>query len=370
MRRVGYDIRPALFDYAGVGRYVRELAVALTRIESAPFLEMFAPSWRGGQKIPKGLEANRYKIHRGFLPGRVMDKLHHIPGLDAGRFPAKVDVFHWTDFAWPRVRSAATVMTLHDAGFAVDPSFHGWKTSNLLDRVRRMLAIADLVIVPSEPCRKDAELLGVEPDKVRVIPHGVSPLFRRPEAPKEPNNKFLLSVGTLEPRKNYSRTLKAMEVAWANGVEENWVIVGGRGSESQDFLNRCSSSQWAEKIQLIPQANDEELCLMYQQATALVHSSLHEGFGLPVLEAMACGTAVVVGDGTAASWVAGEAGLRVDPHEVDSIAEGIERIATEDWWRNQASAVLGIRAADFTWETTAQATAEAYEEAIEIRQSR
>ena len=365
MRRVGYDIRPALFNYAGIGRYVRELAVALTKLEEGPFLEMFAPSWRAGRKIPEGLQADRHQIHRGFLPGRIMDKIHHLPGMDAGRFPAKVDLFHWTDYAWPRVRTAATIMTLHDAGFAVDPNFHGWKTSSLLDRVRRMLARADLVIVPSDPCQKDAELLGVEPEKVRVIPHGVSPRFQLPNEPSIEENSFLLSVGTLEPRKNYARTLKAMETAWKNGVEEDWIIIGGRGGESRDFLDRCSASPWSSKIRIVPQADDEELRRMYQHTTALIHSSLHEGFGLPVLEAMACGAAVVVGDGTAAAWVAGEAGLRVDPHEVDSIAEGIERITSEHWWRNHASAVLRLRSREFTWEATAKATAKAYDEAVE-----
>jgi len=125
VRRVGYDIRPALFNYAGIGRYVRELAVALTKLEEGPFLEMFAPSWRAGRKIPEGLQADRHQIHRGFLPGRIMDKIHHLPGMDAGRFPAKVDLFHWTDYAWPRVRTAATIMTLHDAGFAVDHAGQG-----------------------------------------------------------------------------------------------------------------------------------------------------------------------------------------------------------------------------------------------------
>ena len=174
IRKVGFDIRPALFNFAGIGRYVRELGVALTQLEDGPFMEMFAPSWRGGRSVPKELVAGRHHMNRGFLPGRVMSQLHKLPKMDAGRFPAKVDVFHWTDFSCPTVRSCATVMTLHDAAFAVNPTFHGWETSNLLDRVRHMLNKAEIVIVPSQPSCNDAELMGVEPDQVRVIPHGVA----------------------------------------------------------------------------------------------------------------------------------------------------------------------------------------------------
>ncbi|MCX8230054.1 MAG: glycosyltransferase family 1 protein [Planctomycetota bacterium] len=363
--KVGFDIRPALFDFAGIGRYVRELAVALTELEEGgPFMELFAPSWRGGRRTPVKLKTGRYRMNRGFLPGRIMNHLHRIPGLDAGRFPAKVDVFHWTDFTFPTVRSCATVMTLHDAAFAVDPTFHGWETSNLLDRVRNMLNQADIVIVPSKPSHDDAELLGVEPHQVRVIPHGVSPHFQRPE--ETPLKDYLLSVGTMEPRKNYMRTLQAMEIAWDKDLAPNWVIIGGEGWDHKDFLRKMASSRHKDRIQWIPRATDEELLRYYQGALALIHASLHEGFGLPVLEAMACGTAVVVSDQTSAAWVAGDAGMRVNPREIDSIAEGIERICSENWWRNHAANVLHRRAQDFTWKQTAIKTAEAYADAQEI----
>ncbi len=371
MLHVGYDIRPALFDYAGVGRYVRELAVALTNLpdDEGPFLEMFASSWRGGRKIPPGLRKDRCRMHRGPLPGRVMELLNRVPGLDAGRVPAKVDVFHWTDYTYPAVRTAARVMTLHDAAFVMDPQFHGWDTAKLLMRVRHAIAQADRVIVPSEPSRTDAELLGVHDDQVVVVPHGVSPFFK-PGPGRLGDGDYLLTVGTLEPRKNYLRTLLAMEKLWARDAAPDWVIIGRRGWDYEGFLERMEGSKYRSRIRWIEHLSDTELLRHYQGALAFLFPSLHEGFGLAVLEAMACGVAPVVGEGTAPAWVAGDSAMLVVPKDVDSIAEGVERIVHEHAWRRQAAAVALRRARTFTWERTARETHAVYHQAVERHRAR
>jgi glycosyltransferase involved in cell wall biosynthesis len=365
MLKVGFDIRPALFDYAGIGRYVREVGVALTQLDDGPFLDMYASSWRGGRKVPSRLNSEHHKIHRGMFPGRAMRWISKLPRMDAGSHPAKVDVFHWTDFTFPTVRSCATVMTMHDAAFAVDPTFHGWETSRLLDRVRRHMRQADVVIVPTAPTLHDAELLGLNPKQVQVVPHGVSPFFSPPDK-KEEKRDYLLTVSTIEPRKNYTRILQAMETCWDRDAAPDWIILGRPGWEHEDFLAQMDASRHSNRITWIPHAESERRLLeLYQGALALVHPSLHEGFGLPVLEAMACGTPVVVGEGTSPAWVAGNAAMLVDPREVDSIAEGIERIVAEDWWRKHAAAVLLRRSKEFTWKRAATLTHQAYQQAVE-----
>jgi len=365
MLKVGFDIRPALFDYAGIGRYVREVGVALTQLEEGPYLHMFASSWRGGRQVPSKLNPEQHRLHRGFLPGRAMRWINQLPGLDAGRHPAKVDVFHWTDFTFPTVRSCATVMTMHDAAFAVDPTFHGWDSSRLLHRVRRHMAQANIVLVPSAPTLHDAELLGLDPDKVRVTPHGVSSFFQ-PPADKHAKRDYLLTVSTIEPRKNYPRILRAFESCWDRDAAPDWVILGRPGWEYQEFLDAMERSRHRKRIRWISKAESEEkLRELYQGALALIHPSLNEGFGLPVLEAMACGTPVVVGQGTSPAWVAGDAGMLVDPRSTGSIADGIQRIVEEDWWRKHAAAVLLRRSREFTWQNAAQKTALAYADAVE-----
>jgi glycosyltransferase involved in cell wall biosynthesis len=365
MLTVGFDISPALFNYAGIGRYVRELGTALTKLPEGegPFLEMFAPSWRGGRQIPPGLNAMRHKMNRGFLPGRVMEQLNKLPGLDASRFPAKVDLFHWTDYSYPFVRNCAKVMTLHDAAFVADPQFHGWDTSVLLDRVRHALHAADRIIVVSEPSRHDAELLGAHSEKVIVVPHGVSPYFR-PAERELAESGYLLTVGTLEPRKNYMRILRALEILWDKDAAPDWIIIGRIGWDHEKFLAAIASSRHHKRIRLVPNITDTELLRYYQGAMALVFPSLHEGFGLVVLEAMACGTPSVIGNYTAPAWVAGHSGLRVDPKDIDSIADGIGRMVSEKDWRRQAGAVARQRACGFTWGNSAAQTMQVYESAM------
>lgn len=365
MLNIGYDIRPALFDYAGIGRYVRELAVAITQLpeEESVYLEMFATSWRRGRKTPPGLAQNRYKIRSSCLPGRIMDYVHRIPGLDAGKIPAKVDAFHYTDYNYPTVKNAGRLLTLHDASFVADPEFHGWNTSILLDRVRRNIQHAHEILVLSEPGIRDAEMLGARRDNIHVVPHGVSPFFKPPDNEKE--DDYVLTVGTLEPRKNYRRILKALEYCWERDLAPNWVIIGRRGWGYKKFLSEVQNSKYLNRIKWIENLSDTELLRYYQNARALLFPSLNEGFGLVVLESMACGTPAIIADETAPSWVAGNSGLRVNPIDIDSIAAGIERIVSEDAWRKQASAVAVQRAQKFTWEATAKETVKAYHRVAE-----
>ncbi|MCH2112275.1 MAG: glycosyltransferase family 4 protein [Planctomycetes bacterium] len=362
--KVGIDIRPALFGNAGIARYARELCSCFTEMEDGPFLELYAPTWRGGSVKTTQFKAGRFKMHRGLLPARGMDVLHKIPGFDAGRYPAKVDVFHWSDYVYPQVTSAASVMTLHDAAFAVDPTFHGWNTATLLDRVRNAINQSNIILAVSEPGAQDAELMGADPEDVRIVPNGVNPMFQPSEEELEESG-YILTVGTIEPRKNYLRILRALERLWDQDAAPDWIFVGKAGWDYNEFLSQVEASKHKNRIRWIQDASDGELLRLYQGCHALVYPSLHEGFGLPVLEAMACRKPVLVGDNTAPSWVAGPGGMRVQPTSVDSIQEGIERILTEKEWTSQAAAVLHRRAQEFTWEKSAQKTLDAYQEAIE-----
>ncbi len=354
--RVGYDLRPALFSYAGIGRYVRELASALTQLpdDAGPHLEFFASAWQPGGAMPPALRAERWSMRRSAAPWRA---------------PAGCDVFHWTDYLYPRVRGAATVMTLHDAAFVMDPKFHGWDSAKLLSRVRRAVNESDRVIVPSQPARDDAELLGVREDQLVVVPHGVAPYFRPADGPL-PQSGYLLTVGTLEPRKNYMRVLLALERAWARDAAPDWLLVAQRGWDYEDFLARMEASKYRRRIRWVEAMPDTELLRAYQGALAFLFPSMHEGFGLAVLEAMACGVPPVVSVKTAPAWVAGPSGMLVFPKDVDSIAEGIERIVSESAWRRQAAAVALSRARSFSWERCARETFQVYRDAMRALDAR
>lgn len=348
--RVGYDVRPALFNYAGIGRYVRELAVALSQQPEGegPHLELFSNAWRPGGSLPPGMAEGRYSQRRSLMPFLA---------------PSGAQVFHWTDYDYPKVRNVPAVMTLHDASFVMDPKFHGWDSARLLGRVRSAVNHADIVIVPSEPARHDAELLGAHDEQIVVVPHGVAPFFRPPEQPLA-DSGYLLTVGTLEPRKNYLRLLLALEQAWARDAAPDWMLVARRGWDYEEFLVRLDSSRFRHRVRWVESLPDAELLRAYQGALAFVFPSMHEGFGLAVLEAMACGVAPVVSVKTAAAWLAGQSAMLVEPRDVDSICEGIERIVSSTPWRRQAAAVALQRAREFSWQRCAKETMAVYHAAI------
>jgi alpha-1,3-rhamnosyl/mannosyltransferase len=244
----------------------------------------------------------------------------------------------------------------------MDPKFHGWDTAQLLGHVRRAVNVANQVIVPSEPARDDAELLGAREEQVVVVPHGVAPYFR-PADRELPQQGYLLTVGTLEPRKNYTRLLLALERAWSRDAAPDWLLIARRGWDYEDFLTRMEASKYRKRIRWIEVLPDAELLAAYQGALAFLFPSMHEGFGLAVLEAMACGVPPVVSVKTAPAWVAGPSAMLVTAKNVDSIAEGIERIVSEDAWRRQAGAVALKRARTFSWERCARETAAVYRQA-------
>lgn len=348
--RIGYDVRPALFDYAGIGRYVRELAVALTQLPDpdGATLELFCSAWKPGGSPPPGMQRGRFALRRSLTPFRA---------------PGGADVFHWTDYIYPKVSGMPAVMTLHDASFVMDPKFHGWDSAKLLERVRDAVNHADKVIVPSDPARLDAEMLGAHEDQIEVVPHGVAPYFRPAEGAL-PRTGYLLTVGTLEPRKNYLRLLQALERLWARDAAPDWMLVARRGWDYESFLERLENSKYRQRVQWIESLPDAELLRAYQGALAFVFPSMHEGFGLAVLEAMACGVAPVVSEKTASAWLAGPSAMLVDPKKVDSIADGVERIVSGAAWRRQAGAVARLRARGFSWERCARETLAVYRRAI------
>jgi alpha-1,3-rhamnosyl/mannosyltransferase len=165
------------------------------------------------------------------------------------------------------------------------------------------------------------------------------------------------------------RLLLALERAWERDMAPDWLLIARRGWDFEDFLKRMEASKHRRRIRWIESLPDAELLRAYQGALAFVFPSMHEGFGLAVLEAMACGVPPVVSVKTSPAWVAGPSAMLVAPKDVESIAEGIERIVAEDAWRRQAGAVARQRARAFSWERCARETAAVYGVAAATRQS-
>jgi len=246
------------------------------------------------------------------------------------------------------------VMTVHDLVPVrwpeTMPRWHRWYTSHL---IRPMLRAADRIIVPSQNTADDLNaLLHVQPERIRVIPNGVDPVFfegpRRGAVEPAP---YVLFVGTPEPRKNLGRLLSAMTILHERGFSERLVIVGAGG-----WGDSVPTSHGVRKVGRV---TDDELRSLYATASCLALPSLHEGFGLPALEAMAVGTPVVAGNSGALPEVTQGAAVLVDPQSATAIADGIEQAIAD---KDQLVATGRARARQFSWEKTAAGTAAVYRE--------
>jgi glycosyltransferase involved in cell wall biosynthesis len=246
------------------------------------------------------------------------------------------DVLHCPTYYAPLRPRIPTVVTVHDLAVLRNPEwFPAWTRTYAPHAVPRMIRAATCVIAVSEFTAREAEaLLGVPRERIRVVPNGVEPVFTR-EGPSA-DGDYVLAVGTLEPRKNLQRTIAAAKRV---GVELRVVCERGWGRVDPGVA-------WQGRV------GDEELARLYRGARCLVYPSHYEGFGIPVAEALACGTPVVTSRGSAMEEVAGDAAVLVDPLDVDSIAAGIVEAS--------ARRVEGFQPP--TWDDAARLTVEVYRE--------
>jgi glycosyltransferase involved in cell wall biosynthesis len=311
--RVAIDISPLVQTRAGTARHVRGLVGAL---RGRPGLELELVSFGG--------------------PGRASsvarDALWYPLGLR--RRASDVDVLHCTTFRGPTRSDAPIVLTVHDLAILRTPEvFPRWHRLYGRAGLTRVVRAADAVVAVSEFTKDElVALTGVPAARVEVIPNGVDEIFVAPPTSlgdKEPQGDYVLAVATLEPRKNLGRVVEAARLA---SVELR--VVGARGWGGVEVPG------WVGEVP------DAELARLYRGARCVVYPSLYEGFGIPVLEAMASGTPVVTSRGTATEEVAGGAAVLVDPLDPASIADGIAEAQAR---RDELVPLGRARAAEFTW---------------------
>jgi glycosyltransferase involved in cell wall biosynthesis len=310
--RVGIDVSPLVQTRAGTARVVRGLVSAL---RGRPDLELELLSFGGSGKVSSV----------------ARDAAWYPYGI--GRRARGLDVLHCTTFRGPRTSPVPTVLTVHDLAILRYPEvFPTWHRLSGSMGLVNVLRAADAVVAVSEFTKEEVvALAGVPAERVRVVPNGVDDIFGAKGSAAD--GDYVLAVATLEPRKNLERVVEAARIA---GVELR--VVGARGWGGVDVPG------WVGEIP------DSELAALYRGARCVVYASLYEGFGLPVLEAMASGTPAVTSRDGATEEVAGGAAVLVDPLVPESIATGI----AEAQERRDELVPLGLaRAREFTWERTA-----------------
>jgi glycosyltransferase involved in cell wall biosynthesis len=331
MLHVGLDTSPLALTKAGTARYLTKL---LEGLEQEPDLELHRYTWGGAGRVTKV----------------TRDLFWYPVGLRRAARKDGVDVLHCPTMRAPLRPSAPLVVTIHDAAVLRHPeAFNGWTRRYSARTLPRVARAASAIVVVSEFSRDElVDLLSVPESKVRVIPHGVGLPFTA-DGPRA-DGDYVLTVSTLEPRKNLSRLVEGFHRSGLDGLELR--VVGGEGWGGVQVDG--------DRVQRLENVDDEELARLYRGAAAVVYVSLYEGFGLPVLEAMACGTPVVAPAGPPYDEFAEGIAFQVDPRDVDSIAHGLQRAVAS------GSQPVGVRrAADFTWERMVQSHVELYRELAE-----
>lgn len=292
-----------------------------------------------------------------------------------------VDVLH-VQFTAPPFSPCPVVVSIHDLSFEHLPQTFKWRSRKQLRiTVRRSAREAAQVIALSEHARNDIiDTYGVEPEKVNVIPLA-APAHFRPVLDEEELQRvrqtygiegdYILSVGAIQPRKNLSRLVAAysrLRRARPEGNLPRLVLVGKCAWLYDETLRSIKELEVSDSVILTGYVPESDLPALYSGALAFVYPSYFEGFGLPPLEAMQCGTAVIVGDKTSLPEVVGDAGVLVDPFDVADIAAAIEKVISDSNFREQLR-VKGLeRAKLFNWRKTARQTLRVYQKAAGVKQ--
>lgn len=359
--RVAIDVQNLLRQMTGVGYYVKNLVRALSLLPIDKTIQAFYFSRRKGLGLSGGsVEEKGVR----FPTGRVVQllwKRFSFPKVDT--FITGADVFHFPNFVARPVCAGKVVVTIPDLSFMRFPQFTEPKNLSFLIRhVPQSIERAEKVIAISEFTRREiAELFPWAREKIAVTPLGVSESFCTQKDPQGTGNvkkeyglpeKYILFVGTLEPRKNLIALLEAYRI-FRNRLKTykdiRLVVAGMKGWLFQETMSRIREMPPEMAPIVTGYVDDADLPYLYSAAKMAVVPSFYEGFGLPCLEAMACGTPLICSNTSSMPEVVGDAALMVSPKEPEEMAQAMVRLAENEELAEELRRKGRIRAAQFTW---------------------
>jgi alpha-1,3-rhamnosyl/mannosyltransferase len=360
--RVGIDGRAFSSPAAGVRRYVEGLVPALQALDDLEIVAL------GGQSAPEGLERVAEPWHPPSNLGWA------VGGLPRAAARGGVDVIHAPAYTGPLWSRIPVVLTIHDVSYARHPEWYPYRRDWLRRAFyRRSAQAAAHILTDSEfSAGEIAAAYGISRSRLTVAHLGVNDSFTpapghpRPSASQDfrqlaPLQPFLLHVGDLHPRRNLAMVTRVVIAVRRQLDMPLRLVLAGVDRGVGDDLSRIAAEAGApDAIIRLEAVDDRQLCDLYRKAVALVYPSRYEGFGLPVLEAMASGTPVIAARAASIPEVLGDAGVLITPDAVDMWTAAIAALVGDSKMRSRMRHQGLARAAEFTWARTARITADAY----------
>lgn len=350
---------------SGVGEYTKQLLRALFGLDRENAYVLFSASTDSGRQNVPAFDAPNVRWKHCATPSRLLNarmRFFRRPHLER-LVGEPADVFFFPNLNFIHLNPGTPyVLTLHDLSYEIFPHFFSRK-SRLWHRAvepRRLAAEAARIIVPSESTARDVEMIyDVDPGRLRVIPHGIDPAFGPRQAPTDHGvrsrcklpQRFVLFLGTLEPRKNMGTLIEGLEHYRLRTGDDLHLVLAGREERRMDVPS------YVHRLSYVP---DGYRPALYRAATLTAFPSFYEGFGLPMLESMACGVPVIASATSSMPEVGADAAVYVDPYNPNDIADAFAQILSS------ASLYQTLRenglkkAKEYTWEKAAQQTLEVF----------
>jgi glycosyltransferase involved in cell wall biosynthesis len=374
--KIGFDITALSMPKTGIGQYQHNLLNALLSIDKENFYNLYAFNLRDNYKysdIKFHAPHKNYQMHAYKIPQRLITAwwmMVRYPNLE--QITAPCDVYQISEICQQPTKAKA-VSFIHDLTTLLFPEYHLFKNKILYHhRFKGIKKYADAVMTNSEHTKNDIiEHLGIEADRIFVTPFGVHERFRKIDDENKIHEvlrkykieyPYICYLGTIEPRKNLENLLHAFhKLKQQEKIPHKLLLIGKEGWFYEDIFKKINELHLEKDVIKTGFVNDDDIPYLLNGADVFVYPSFYEGFGLPVLEAMACGTPVVTSRTSSLPEVGGDAVKYINPNRSDDIADKIFKFIKSEEERNEFARRGMDRAKKFTWEKCAKETLKVYE---------
>lgn len=371
--RIGFDISALSIPASGVGHYQLRLLEAMLRLNAEHFFYLYAFNFRNRSAFSQlNFDSNQYNLKVLPIPQRFVIgswMTFRVPALET--LVTDCELFHVSELCIPPVKKAKRVAFVHDLSTLLFPEFHTQSNTYLHRKRLEHVDEVDLLLTNSHFTKKTiVERLSIDPSKIVVTPLGADKSFKPMSSSEikpaleafQINKPYILYVGTLEPRKNLVRLIKAFnQLKMKRRIPHLLVLVGQRGWKYEDVFEEVKNSPVKSDILWLDYVSDEAIPPLMNGADLFCYPSLFEGFGLPILEAMQCGTPVITSNVSALPEVGGGACHYFNPESIRSISDAMVNVLSSRALLQQLSETGRQRARLFSWEKCARLTLKAYE---------